>query len=90
MISGIHVAFLGCVVGVSLSHAHVSQRRLTQVTKPDLTTVPFAYDSNSRIITVTDSAGKDLESHTYISQSRGLTSSRASGVESVTVSYPNQ
>jgi YD repeat-containing protein len=74
-------------VGISLSYAYDSQGRLIQVTKPDLTTLAFAYDSNSRITSVTDSAGKILESHTYDSQGRGLTSSRANGVESVTVSY---
>jgi YD repeat-containing protein len=74
-------------VGVSLSYTYDSQGRLIQVTKPDLTTESFAYDSNSRIITVTDSAGKVLESHTYDSEGRGLTSSRANGVEAITVSY---
>lgn len=77
-------------VGISLAYAYDSQGRLTQVTKPDQTTESFTYDSNSRIITVTDSAGKVLESHTYDSQGRGLTSSRANGVEAVTVSYPSQ
>jgi YD repeat-containing protein len=77
-------------VGISLTYTYDSQGRLSQVTKPDLTTVSFAYDSNSRITTVTDSAGKVLESHTYDSQGRGLTSSRANGVESATVSYAGQ
>jgi YD repeat-containing protein len=77
-------------VGISLSYAYDSQGRLSQVTKPDLTTLSFAYDSNSLITTVTDSAGKILESHTYDSQGRGLTSSRANGVEGVTVSYSGQ
>jgi YD repeat-containing protein len=74
-------------VGISLSYTYDSQGRLIQVTKPDLTTESFAYDSNSRITTVTDSAGKVLESHTYDSEGRGLTSSRANGVEAITVSY---
>jgi YD repeat-containing protein len=74
-------------VGISLSYAYDTQGRLTQVTKPDLTTLSFAYNSNSLITAVTDSAGKVLESHTYDSQGRGLTSSRANGVEGVTVSY---
>jgi YD repeat-containing protein len=75
-------------VGISLSYAYDSQGRLIQVTKPDLTTLSFTYDSNSLITAVTDTAGKVLESHTYDSQGRGLTSSRANGVESITVSYP--
>jgi YD repeat-containing protein len=76
-------------VGISLSYAYDGQGRLSQVTNPDLTTLSFAYNSQSLITTVTDSSGKILESHTYDSSGRGLTSSRAAGVESVTLSYPN-
>jgi YD repeat-containing protein len=76
-------------VGISLTYSYDSQGRLTQVTKPDLTTVTFAYDSQSRITSVTDQNGKILESHTYDSTSRGLTSSRAGGVEAVTLTYSN-
>jgi len=77
-------------VGISLSYAYDGQGRLIQVTKPDQTTLSFTYDSNSLITAVKDTAGKILESHTYDNKGRGLTSSRANGVESVTVSYPNQ
>jgi len=76
-------------VGISLTYAYDGQNRLSQVTNPDLTTLTFWYDSQSRITSVTDSNGKVLESHTYDSSSRGLTSSRALGVEAVTLSYPN-
>jgi len=76
-------------VGISLTYAYDSQNRLSQVTNPDLTTLTFAYDSQSRITTVTDSSGKVLESHTYDSSNRGLTSARANGVEAVTVTYQN-
>ena len=75
--------------GISLSYAYDGQNRISQVTNPDLTTISFGYDSQSRIISVTDMNGKILESHTYDSNGRGLTSSRAAGVESVTLSYPN-
>jgi YD repeat-containing protein len=74
-------------VGITLSYAYDGQGRLTQVTKPDLTTLSFGYDSNSKIASVTDSNGTLLESHTYDSSGRGLTSSRANGVDAVTVSY---
>jgi YD repeat-containing protein len=74
-------------VGVSSSYAYDAQNRLSQVTNQDSTTLTFAYDSQSRIISVTDSNGKVLESHTYDSNGRGLTSSRALGVEAITVSY---
>lgn len=76
-------------VGLSLSYAYDTQARLSQVTKPDSTTLTFGYDSQSRITSVTDSNGKILESHTYDNNGRGLTSSRALGVEAVTLSYPN-
>jgi YD repeat-containing protein len=74
-------------VGITLSYTYDSLGRLTQVTKPDNTTISFQYDGNNRITAVLDNDGKVLESHTYDSLGRGLTSSRANGVESVTVTY---
>jgi len=76
--------------GVSLSYSYDGQGRLTQYTKPDRTTVSFQYnDPNATLITaVLDANGKILESHTYDGQGRGLTSSRAGGVEAVTITYP--
>jgi YD repeat-containing protein len=75
-------------IGLSLSYSYDSNSRLLQVIKPDQSTINFAYDVNSLISTVTDSQGKVLEAHTYDSQGRGLTSNRANGVDSITVSYP--
>ena len=77
-------------IGLSLSYLYDANGRLIQVTKPDQTTISFQYDNNSMITAVTDSAGKILESHTYDNQLRGSTSSRANGVEAVTVTYPTQ
>jgi len=74
-------------VGVSLSYSYDGQGRLAQVTNPDLTTLSFQYDSSSRITAVTDSSGKILESHTYDANGRGLTGSKAGGIEAVTVTY---
>jgi len=73
--------------GVTVSYSYDSQGRLTQVTEPDGSTVSFQYDSNSFISAVLDSQSKVLEAHTYDSSGRGLTSSRANGVEAVTISY---
>jgi YD repeat-containing protein len=73
--------------GITLSYSYDAQGRLIQVTKPDQTTVNFAYDANSNITAVTDTNGIVLESHTYDSSHRGLTSSRAGGVEAITVTY---
>ena len=74
--------------GVTLSYAYDGSGYLTQVTKPDLTTVSFVYNAQSLIASVLDSSGKVLESHAYDLNGRGLTSSRALGVESLTISYP--
>jgi YD repeat-containing protein len=75
--------------GISLSYTYDGQNRLSQVTNPDLTTLSFTYNAQSLITAVTDSDGKILESHTYDTNARGLTSSRAAGVEAVSISYPN-
>jgi YD repeat-containing protein len=74
-------------VGLTLSYSYDSQGRLSQVTYPDLTTATFTYNTQSLITAVTDSNGKTLESHSYDSNGRGLTSSRALGVEALTVTY---
>jgi len=75
-------------VGITYSYAYDGTGRLTQVTKPDNTVISFVYDTQNRITAVKDNEGKVLESHTYDALGRGLTSSRANGVDSVTVSYP--
>jgi YD repeat-containing protein len=75
-------------VGISLAYSYDAQGRLTQVTKPDNTTITFTYDAQNRITAVKDSDGKILESHAYDALGRGLTSSRANGVDAVTVTYP--
>lgn len=75
-------------VGLTLSYSYDTPGRLILVTKPDQTTLSFEYDVNSLITSVKDSNGKILESHTYDSAGRGLTSSRAGGVEAFTLS-PN-
>ena len=77
-------------LGLSLVYEYDNQGRLFKVTNPDQTTVSFDYDTSSLITAVRDSDGKILESHTYDGRGRGLTSSRADGVEAVTVAYPNQ
>jgi len=77
-------------VGISLSYSYDAQSRLVQYAKPDGTTVSFQYnDPNPNLMTaVLDQNGKVLESHTYDGYGRGLTSSRAGGVEAVTITYP--
>jgi YD repeat-containing protein len=75
-------------VGAVATYTYDSSSRLILVSYPDGSALNFTYDPNSSmILKVTDSQGKVLETHTYDSQNRGLTSSRAYGVDSVTVSY---
>jgi YD repeat-containing protein len=75
-------------VGLSTAYTYDSQGRLTQFTKPDNTSISFEYNAQSLITAVKDYENKILESHTYDAVGRGLTSSRAGGVGTVTVSYP--
>jgi YD repeat-containing protein len=75
-------------VGTVATYTYDSSSRLTQVTYADSSTLNFTYDPNSSmILSVTDGQGKLLESHTYDSQNRGLTSARAYGVDSVSLTY---
>jgi len=74
-------------VGTVATYTYDSSSRLTKVSYPDGSALNFTYDTSSNILSVTDSQGKLLESHTYDSQNRGLTSSRAYGVDSVSLSY---
>jgi YD repeat-containing protein len=73
--------------GVNLQYTYDGFGHLVQVTEPDLTTLSFQYQ-DSLITSVLDSNGKPLESHTYNVCGQGLTSTRANGVEAVTVQYP--
>jgi YD repeat-containing protein len=74
-------------VGLSVSYQYDNLARLTQVTAPDGTFVTFSYNLANLITTVLDMNGKTLEAHTYDSLGRGLTASRAGGVDAVSVSY---
>jgi len=73
--------------GQSASYSYNADGLLAQVTRPDQSTLSFQYDNNNRVTAVLDSQGKVLEGHTYDCLGRGLTSVRANGVESITLSY---
>ena len=77
--------------------------KLIKVTRQDNSFVTFEYTNiapfgalngaqelnvGAVITAVKDSLGKILESHTYDWQWRGTSSSRADGVEAVTITYP--
>lgn len=73
--------------GISLAYQYDGAARLVRVTAPDTTFTAFAYSPTGLITSVTDTNGKILESHTYDALGRGLTASRAGGVDAVTISY---
>lgn len=77
---------------VSWSYAYDSETfpRLIKVTRPDTTYITFEYDAQSMVSAVRDMYGKVLETHTYDQFGRGTSSSRANGVDAITVSYPAQ
>jgi YD repeat-containing protein len=75
-------------VGTVGTYTYDNLSRLTHVGYPDGSALNFTYDPNSSmILSVTDSQGKTIETHTYDAQNRGLTSTRANGVDSVTLTY---
>ena len=75
-------------VGTVATYTYDSSCRLALVSYPDGSALNFNYDpDSSMILSVTDSQGKLLEAHTYDTQNRGLTSTRANGVDAVSLSY---
>jgi YD repeat-containing protein len=75
-------------VGTVATYLYNGSARLTSVTYADGSGMNFTYDpTSSMILSVTDKQGKLLESHTYDTNNRGLTSARAYGVDSVSLSY---
>ena len=75
-------------VGTVATYTYDSSSRLTLVSYPDGSALNFTYDPNSSmLLSVTDSQGKLMEAHTYDTQGRGLTSTRANGADSVSLSY---
>ena len=68
---------------------------LTKVTRPDNTFITFEYGEGSAvngvpplILAVKDTDGKLLEGHHYDAIGRGISSTRANGVDAVTITYP--
>jgi len=76
-------------VGNIATYTYDSISRVTNITYPDASQLNFTYAAGTLIGSITDAQGKVIESHTYDSSRRGLTSQRANGVEAITVSYPS-
>ncbi len=75
-------------VGTIATYAYDTAGHLTSVTYADASIVNYNYDGNGLILSATDAQGKVLESHTYDNVRRGLTSTRANGVDQIIVTYP--
>lgn len=75
-------------VGVVANYTYDSKGRLATVTYADGTGYIYTYDSVDLMTSVTDAQGLLIEAHTYDNLRRGLTSSRADGVASVSLHYP--
>jgi len=73
--------------GAIATYTYDSGSHLTSVTYADNAIINYSYDVNGLLLNVTDQLGKVLEAHTYDGQRRGLSSQRANGVDSLTVSY---
>jgi RHS repeat-associated protein len=73
-------------VGTVATYSYFSSL-LTQAAYPDGGQLNYAYDTANNINTITDDQAKIIETHTYDGSGRGLTSSRAGGVDAVTVQY---
>jgi YD repeat-containing protein len=77
--------------GTVASYTYDAGLHLTKATYADGSFIQYNYDANGLILSATDTDGKTLESHTYNPDGsrRGATSSRANGVDTVTISYPS-
>ena len=71
-------------------------KSLTKVTRPDNKFMTFEYGDGSPlygvpplVTAIKDTDGKLLEGHHYDAIGRGISSTRANGVDSVTITYPD-
>lgn len=77
-------------MGTIATYTYGASQELLSVTYADNSKFQFAYGyANSKLVltSVTDALGQVLESHTYDSQARALTSEVQGGVERYTLSY---
>jgi len=73
--------------GTIAAYTYAAGSYLTSAAYADGSVINYTSDSNGLITSVTDSQGKALESHTYNSARQGLTSSKANGVDSLSLNY---
>ena len=76
-------------LGTVATYTYGGSGQLLSVTYADNSAFSFTYDGNLRLTTVTDALGNVVESHTYDSQGRALTSERHGSVDRYTLTYVN-
>jgi YD repeat-containing protein len=74
-------------VGTVATYTYAAGIYLTSVTYADGSVINYTSDPSGLITSVTDANAKTLESHTYNGLRQGLTSSKANGVDSLSLSY---
>ncbi len=74
-------------MGAIASYTYGLRNELLSVTYADNSGFSFGYDGNNRLTSATDALGNLIESHTYDSQGRALTSEKQGGVEHYSLSY---
>jgi len=73
-------------VGNAASYSY-SNSLLTQALYADGGQLNYTYDASNNVTSITDDQGKVVETHTYDTSGRGLTSARAGGVDALTAQY---
>jgi RHS repeat-associated protein len=74
-------------LGTAATYTYGGSNQLLSVTYDDNSSFTFGYDGSLRLTSVTDALGNVVESHTYDSQGRAITSARDGGVELYTLSF---
>lgn len=74
-------------MGTIATYNYGGNSQLLSVTYADNSAYHFSYDGNFRLTSVTDALGNIVESHTYDSQGRALTSEKHDGVDHYTLNY---
>src|SRR5216684_3608287 len=74
-------------MGAIATYTYGLRNELLSVTYADNSGFSFGYDGNNRLTSATDALGNLIESHTYDSQGRALTSEKQGGVEHYSLSY---
>ncbi|MDQ2976022.1 MAG: Ig-like domain-containing protein, partial [Acidobacteriota bacterium] len=74
-------------LGTVATYTYGASNELLTVTYADNSRFQFAYDGGNHLTSVSDALGNIIESHTYDSDGRGLTSERQGAVEHYTLNY---